>query len=234
MLWAFARAGALDRSLDQMARAADAHTVAVCEALGDGVLEALTALMRASPSPARTTLTPQARFDQALTLVYRVLFLLFAEARALVPTWHRVYRDGYTIDALYRRSTNRRKAHGLWDGLMAISRLAHAGCHAGDLRVTAFNGRLFSPRHSALAERSRISDEVVRDAIAALTTVASPEGRRRIAFRDLGVEQLGAVYERVLEYEPAAAAKNVPAILTRTSHERKPAAPTSRRSATSW
>ena len=43
-------------------------------------------------------------FDQALTLVYRVLFLLFAEARALVPVWNDVYRDAYTIDALTRRA----------------------------------------------------------------------------------------------------------------------------------
>ena len=35
---------------------------------------------------------------------------------------------------------------GLWDALRAIARLAHAGCRAGDLRVTPFNGRLFAPR----------------------------------------------------------------------------------------
>ena len=39
-------------------------------------------------------------FHHSLTLVYRLLFLLFAEARDLVPTWHHVYRDAYTIEAL--------------------------------------------------------------------------------------------------------------------------------------
>ena len=42
-------------------------------------------------------------------------------------------------------------------------------------------------------------------AVMAVGTTASPAaGRVRIAYRDLDVEQLGAVYERVLEYEPAA------------------------------
>ena len=37
--------------------------------------------------------------DESLIVVYRVLFLLFAEARGLVPSWHPVYREGYTIEA---------------------------------------------------------------------------------------------------------------------------------------
>ena len=37
-------------------------------------------------------------FDQSLTVVYRVLFLLFAEAHALVPVWNELYRADYTID----------------------------------------------------------------------------------------------------------------------------------------
>ena len=38
--------------------------------------------------------------EQALTIVYRLLFLLFAEARALVPLWHPVYRESYSIESL--------------------------------------------------------------------------------------------------------------------------------------
>ena len=94
-------------------------------------------------------------FEQALTIVYRVLFLLFAEARGLVPVWNDVYRDAYTIDALCRRMTERPGAPGLWASLQAISRLAHAGCRAGDLTVTPFNGRLFSPCACAACRAAR-------------------------------------------------------------------------------
>ena len=37
---------------------------------------------------------------ESLIVVYRILFLLFAEARGLVPKWHPTYRDSYTIEAL--------------------------------------------------------------------------------------------------------------------------------------
>jgi len=40
--------------------------------------------------------------------------------------------------------------------LRAVSRLAHAGCRAGDLRVTPFNGRLFAPTRTPLAERRNL------------------------------------------------------------------------------
>jgi hypothetical protein len=85
-----------------------------------------------------------------------------------------------------------------------MTRLAHAGCEAGDLRVTPFNGRLFSPARTPLAERRDLDDEAARRAVLALSTRAAPDraGRERITYRDLGVEQLGAVYETLLDYEP--------------------------------
>src|SRR5205823_1928491 len=97
-----------------------------------------------------------------------------------------------------------RSAVGLWDALRAIARLAHAGCRAGDLRVTPFNGRLFSPSRTPLADRRNLDDDAAKRSLLALSTRTAPDraGRERIAYRDLGVEQLGAVYETLLDYEP--------------------------------
>jgi hypothetical protein len=145
-----------------------------------------------------------ATFEQALTIVYRILFLLFAEARGLVPLWHHVYRNSYSLETLQATAEAAGPASGLWDTLRAISRLAHAGCRAGDLRVTPFNGRLFAPARTPLAERRNLDDEAARRAVLALATRRALDGagRERIAYRDLGVEQLGAVYETLLDYEP--------------------------------
>jgi hypothetical protein len=181
----------------------DRETSAVSRSLRDGVLDAaahvLGALMSAPPRP----LVDRA-FEQALTIVYRILFLLFAEARHLVPLWHPVYRESYSLDAL--RASIERGDHsaGLWDTLRAVSRLAHGGCRAGDLRVTPFNGRLFAPARTPLAERRNLDDEAVRRALVALATrpTADRVAREPIAYRDLGVEQLGAVYETLLDYAP--------------------------------
>jgi hypothetical protein len=88
--------------------------------------------------------------------------------------------------------------------VQAISRLAHDGCDAGDLSVTAFNGQLFAPEHTPLGEHLHITSPIVADVLDALMTTP-PRGRRgreRITYADLGVEQLGTVYERVLDYAP--------------------------------
>ena len=204
-------------SLRARVTASDAHAARVCNSLGDGVLDALPRLASAL-SPAASTRFAAATFDQALTVVYRILFLLFAEARGAVPIWHELYRDAYTIDALMRQA-GKAHARGLWAALQAISRLAHSGCQAADLEVTAFNGRLFSPRHAPLVEQRRVPDAVVRDVLLSLATESTPQGRRRISYHDLGVEQLGSVYERVLEYEPRSSRAAI--ALSRTSSERK-------------
>ena len=209
-------------SLSALISRSDEHGLEVCSTLGDGVLDALAALVTALDRGGRRRRTApldRAVLEQSVTVVYRLLFLLFAEARALVPTWHQVYRDAYTIDALRQRFVTRPGRRGLWKAVQAIARLAHTGCRAGDLVVTPFNGRLFSPRHTPLAEQVHVPDEVIGKSVLALTTRSTSRGRERIAYADLGVEQLGAVYERVLEYEPTRRAGVLR--LTRTSHDRK-------------
>ncbi len=194
-------------SLDALIRESDHHGVNVCRSLKDGVLSAssdvLTALVRPTRTPKPAAL--QDALEQALTIVYRVLFLLFAESRSLVPLWHPVYRDSYSIDTLVTAAIRGQDARGLWDALRAIARLAHSGCRAGDLRVTPFNGRLFAPARTPLAERRDLDDDRARHALVSLATRAGARGssRERIAYRDLGVEQLGSVYESLLDYQPS-------------------------------
>ena len=218
------------RSLHALAAASDRHAAGVCRSLRDGVLTASAEVLRAllahkvrvptvrlkpdTTETARTasptsvvsgrTVDVTGSFEQSLTIVYRMLFLLFAEARALVPLWHPVYRESYSLEGLRDAAERSPAESGLWDALRAIARLAHTGCRAGDLRVTPFNGRLFAPARTPLAERRDLDDGAARRAIVALSTRPSPDrsGRERIAYRDLGVEQLGAVYETLLDYEP--------------------------------
>jgi hypothetical protein len=185
-------------------RESEQHATEVCRSLRSGVLDASASILRALAGR-RPSVVLDASFEQSLTIVYRILFLLFAEARGLVPLWHAVYRQSYSIESLREAAERHGPAPGLWDALRASSHLAHAGCVAGDLRVSAFNGRLFAPSRTPLAERRGLDDEAARRAVLALTTraTAGGRGRERIAYRDLGVEQIGAVYEALLDYAPA-------------------------------
>jgi hypothetical protein len=111
-LWRSASAAALtspishSHSLHTLVANSDRHATGVCRSLREGVVAAssdvLSALVASLP-PSRLRRYGVAgpdSFEQALTIVYRLLFLLFAEARALVPLWHPVYRDSYSVDAL--------------------------------------------------------------------------------------------------------------------------------------
>jgi hypothetical protein len=232
---AFATTAGSDRTpLHAIVEASELQAAAVSRSLRDGVLTASADVLGALLRPAgrrRGVVQPlDNTFEQALTIVYRILFLLFAEARGLVPLWHPVYRESYSVEALRSAAERPETAVGLWDALRAIARLAHTGCRAGDLRVTPFNGRLFAPARTPLADRRDLDDDAARRAVLALSTRPSPDrgGRERIAYRDLGVEQLGAVYETLLDYEPrlqddrpAAGGSRVPVTLIRGSGIRK-------------
>lgn len=159
------------------------------------------------PIPDRET----SSFGEALTLVYRILFLLFAESRQLVPTAAPVYRDAYAVSRFCRDAVDG-PATGLWDALAAASRLSRLGCDTDDMHIAPFNGALFARASApALERRRRVArrgaadarDEALRRTLVALGSRRGRAGLETINYRDLGVEQLGAVYERVLDLAPA-------------------------------
>ncbi|HEX9367828.1 MAG TPA: N-6 DNA methylase [Vicinamibacterales bacterium] len=181
------------------------HRAAVGHSLQTGVEDALTLLVSGfARSARRRPVVLDAALTDALTIVYRILFLLFAEARGLVPQWHPVYRESYTIESLRPVAEGQAPPAGLWQALQAIARLAHRGCTAGTLRVVPFNGRLFAPSAAPLADSFVLDDRIARDVLLAVTTRPAADRRERITYADLGVEQLGAVYERILDYAPSA------------------------------
>ncbi len=210
-LWGVCRRDAFRATplIERVVLASSRHTAGVCQSLRHGVLAAtgdiLNGFVRGRRLAAWQGGWLDATYEQALTIIYRVLFLLFAESRGLVPLWHPTYRDSYSVEALRDLAERPAAARGFWETLQAMSRLAHAGCHAGSLHVTPFNGRLFAPSATPLGEDRSLDDESARRLVLALSTMPGRRGagRARIAYRDLGVEQLGAVYESVLDYRPS-------------------------------
>lgn len=189
-----------------------------------GVVEALHALTRVLRR--RAPVAPTA-FDESLTLVYRVLFLLFAESRALVPVHHPIYRDTYTLTSLCEDAM-RAGSLGFWDALAAITTLARTGGEVDSLRVFPFNGHLFAKRsapslesdrrHTGPTPRSRARDHALRETLLALGTRTDRAGRLPLHYGDFGVEQLGAVYERVLDLDPDTVGTSQPAPAPRSTH----------------
>src|SRR5262249_26008891 len=171
--------------LDALVSGSERHRMAVGRSLQSGVDRALASLAEGFLARRRRPVSRDAAVADALTVVYRILFLLFAEARGLVPHWHPVYRNSYTIESLRPTIESGRSVSGLWQSLQAIARLAHRGCSAGTLKVVPFNGRLFSPSTAPLAESWTVDDRVAREVLLAVTTDRAGDRRVRISYADL-------------------------------------------------
>lgn len=183
------------RALDDAVLASDRSSRDLQTGLRAGVRQSLDALHGALS------------FDEAVAVLFRVLFVLFAEARALVPVWHAAYRDHYSLAALAARRLPR-ESRGMWAALEAGRRLLGDGCRAGSLHVPAFNGRLFRPagprRWAASAAIDSRLDRPASEALAALVTYRPASGgARRVDYAEIDVEELGAIYERLIDLDPS-------------------------------
>ena len=147
--------------------------------------------------------------EAALLLLYRLLFILYAEDRDLLPVRDERY-DDYALRDKVRGDVGRRKDQGdvfsetaarYWSVVADLCRAIDQGDLA--IGLPPYNGGLFDRKRAPLLDHIRLGDRVMADVIDALSFEQGPAGRRYINYRDLGVRQLGSIYERLLEHELA-------------------------------
>ena len=148
----------------------------------------------------------------ALIFLYRLLFLLYAEDRGLLPVNDPRY-DDYGLRKRVRddvaarmaiKDTFSSVAANYYDRLATLFRLIDHGDPS--IGLPPYNGGLFAPESAPLLERVRLPDTVVAGIIYDLshTRSASKDETTRsfVNYRDLSVQQLGSIYERLLEQAP--------------------------------
>lgn len=141
----------------------------------------------------------------ALILLYRLLFVLYAEDRNLLPDEHGPYAD-FSLTRLRQEVADRRAASGVfsprsqayWARLETIFGAIAEGDDA--LGIPPYNGGLFDPATAPLIARVRLPDTVVADILYPLSHRMEGKRPRYINYRDLSVQQLGSIYESILEY----------------------------------
>jgi len=148
-------------------------------------------------------LTPEEFYRQLLRLVYRFLFLLVSEDRGLISP-DPLYREHYGVARL-RRLLDSRAAYteheDLWYSLRVLWKVLSDEKFSGFLQVAPLNGELFAPID---LDNYTITN---RDLLEAFWYLAyyqdSPsQPARRVNYAALDVEELGSVYESLLEYRP--------------------------------
>ncbi len=147
-------------------------------------------------------------YAEVLRIIYRILFLLFAEQRGMMPGRDSLYAEAYSIARLRARAEGDIPREDdftdLWEGLKVTFRMVREGVPALD--VFGYDGMLFEDvgadgRPPLLEGRAIRNSDLLR-AIRALTLIEREGVLQRISYADLGVEELGSIYESLLDYTP--------------------------------
>ncbi|MBB2890654.1 DNA methyltransferase [Flexivirga oryzae] len=201
------------------------HTVGVSKDLQDGVRESIELIAgevvrrrRAQELPPLADKQAQPLAVQSLRYLYRILFLLFAEASPeleVLPVGVEEYDRGYGLDRLrdlalteLQDERSRRRTH-LYQSLERLFRLVDGGHTPPDaddaadgLTFNALRADLFRPEATALIDEVQLGNgtllEVLRKLL--LSKESSKQQRGFISYVELGINQLGAVYEGLMSY----------------------------------
>ena len=146
----------------------------------------------------------------ALILLYRILFVLYAEDRGLLPVNDRSYAT-YGMRKLLRDDIREKIAEKItfssnatkyYDNLATLFRMINKG--DGSIGLPPYNGGLFADASAPILSQVRLDDATMAPVIYALSHTAGEDGEPRfVNYRDMSVQQLGSIYERLLEHQPA-------------------------------
>ena len=144
----------------------------------------------------------------ALILLYRLLFVLYAEDRGLLPVNDPRYED-YGLRKPVRDHVAHRmqgsavfsaSASSYYDHLLTLFRQIDEGDES--IGLPPYNGGLFASEAAPLLKAARLTDKIVGDIIYDLSHTETEGTRHFVNYRDMSVQQLGSIYERLLEREP--------------------------------
>ena len=141
-----------------------------------------------------------------LILLYRLLFILYAEDRGLLPVRDSRF-DDYAL-RVARLDVGKRKdagdafssvAKSIWRRFADLAEMIDKGDPS--VGLPPYNGGLFNADQTPLLARIALGDDIMAEALDILSWEQRDGRRRYINYRDLSVQQLGSIYERLLEFE---------------------------------
>jgi hypothetical protein len=204
--------------LERWSQTAQEQGTRALDQLRVGVEQAISALGRGFLThPANRTLkddlrsgalTTQEYYRQLLRLVYRLLFLFVAEDRELLLDPHALpearerYRRYYATARLRRLAERQRgtRHSDLYHSLRLVMSRLYGGCP--ELGLPALGSFLFSPKAIPALEGCEIANADLLSAVRALAFTMDGRLRRPVDYKNLRSEELGSVYESLLELHP--------------------------------
>jgi len=173
-------------------------------ALGNGFLdEYLLAELRADEARCHQL------YEEILRVVYRIIFLLYAEQRGMLtgnvqaPNYD-LYLEEYSISALREHALTDYRALDqhvdYWVGLRSTFEILRRG--SSELGIYPYGGMLFDTDRDDYVAQHACKNSELLEAIYYLTTTEIDDTIHRISYADIDVEEVGAIYESLLENTP--------------------------------
>lgn len=214
---AFAPAGWLDHILSGSVDYAES----LSDQLEDEVYNALELIAQGFLNFRRNRLDTDADtlkiiYEQSLVFLYRLLFVFYAESRDILPmSDNQAYAEGQSLSAIKKEVAtmidfNPARLDRMVDDDTMYARLTTLFFNidegSKEYGITAYNGRLFSENEHPFLADKRVGGAYLGYAIDRLARVPDRNdrsGRKRVFvdYRDLDIRHLGAIYERLLEYQ---------------------------------
>jgi len=153
---------------------------------------------------------PREVYRGTLTVMMRLVFLLYAEEQRLLPVASDLYATAYSVTNLHHQLDAEQNLYGdeigdrraaAWLRLLATFAAVYEGCEYVDMRIPPYGGSLFDPARYPWLERLAVTDRVVHEILGALLILRRRGGAaERLSYKGLDVEQIGHVYEGLLEF----------------------------------
>ena len=216
-------------SLDSLFRESADAQAEVTTTLGRQVRSAIELLVDAIGRADRerdgallTGVAPGELYSAVVTVLMRLVFMLSAEERGLFPLSDRVYSSSYAVASLREQlreqarwgteALERRTA--AWHRILALFRAVHGGVNHSEFRLPAYGGSLFDPdRYPFLEGRDGdtewkevesiplpVDDRTMLGILDALKVLRIGSEARVVSYRTLDIEQIGHVYEGLLDH----------------------------------
>ncbi len=199
-----------ERSLDAgvaIGRRLQPRVVAALELVANGVSTPELLAELDQPEPARQF------HRELLVLLYRLFFLLFAEQRGLLKS-EGVYAESYSVSRLRTLAEGgpqdcEPRRGDLWEGLKVSFRALADDELSAAIGAFPFNGPLFDAGRTPILDASSCENRVLLRAIRTMTTIELESVQQRVNYAEIGVEEIGSVYESLLDYVPVAEAGRI-------------------------
>jgi hypothetical protein len=206
------------------------------EDVKENVYEALSLLIKGfldHPDNKLQATDIQEIHENSLILLYRLLFILYAEAKGLLPLKNSLYggqslqrlREDVEVELNKIPPTLTSSGDSFWSRLVSLFRIIDVGSEArgisaSSLIVPPYNGGLFDPQKHPFLEKKKVGDVSLARALHHISWSKGRNGHAPgfVDYTSLSIRHLGSIYEGLLEYKPMVADEDL-VVVKKKGHE---------------